>query len=206
MGRSGAEWVHFDILDGHFVPALSLGAGTVRALRRHSRAFFDVHLLCAKPEPLIEDFARAGADQISIHAELGGAVTSALWRIRSLGKACGLALNPATNATVARPWLDKLDTLLLLTANPGPDGEEFIAEVLPKVQQLVEWRRERGLAFRIAVDGGIGVKEASECALAGADVLVSGEGLFKSRSFGAAVRRLRRAAGPLKTKEKRKHG
>ena len=187
-------------MDGHFVPALSLGPGTVRALRRHSRLFFDVHLLCQKPEPLLEPFARAGADQIVIHAELGDAVTAALWRIRSLGKAAGLALNPATSLTLARPYLDKLDTLLVLTTNPGPGAEVFIHEALPKVQQLAGWRRQRGLSFRIAVDGGTGPKEAAECALAGADVLVSGDGLFQAPSFSAAVRRLRRAVDRVKPK------
>lgn len=185
-------------MDGHFVPALSFGPPTVRGLRRHSRLFFDVHLLCQKPEPLLDPFARAGADQIVVHAELGDAVTPALWRIRSLGKAAGLALNPATSLALVRPYLDKLDTLLVLTTNPGPGEEVFIHEALPKVQQLAEWRRQRGLGFRIAVDGGIGPKEAAECALAGADVLVSGDGLFKSPNLGAAVRRLRRAADRAK--------
>jgi ribulose-phosphate 3-epimerase len=197
VNRSGAEWVHFDAMDGHFVPQLSQGPATVRALRRRSRLFFDVHLLCLKPQPLIEAFALAGADQLTVHAELGEGVTGHLWKIRSLGKAAGIALNPSTPVSLALPFLELVDTVLVLTTNPGPGEGSFIHEALPKVQQLSQWRRERGLTFHLAVEGGIEPKTAAESARAGADVFVSGESLFNSRNLGAAVRRLRKAVAPL---------
>ncbi|MHB8522307.1 MAG: ribulose-phosphate 3-epimerase [Limisphaerales bacterium] len=189
--RAGADWLHLDIMDGHFVPNISFGPEVARIVRPLTQLPLDVHLMCSRPEILLEPFAKAGVDHITVHVELGEKVMPLLWKIRSLGKKVGLAINPPTAIANVLPYLGRIDVLLVMTVNPGFGGQSFIAETLPKIQQADAWRREKKLKYRLEVDGGINLVTAAECARAGADTFVSGTALFGRRNLRAAVKKMR---------------
>lgn len=184
----GLRWLHVDIMDGHFVPNLTFGPATVAALDRGTDLFLDVHLMLDNPDHFIVPFAEAGADLITIHVEPDYPVAETLQKIRALERFAGLALNPGTPAETLLPHLEAVDLILLMTVQPGFGGQSFHDKVLPKIAQVDKWRRERGLRFRIEVDGGINEENAERCREAGTDTFVAGTSFFAAEDKAAFLR------------------
>jgi ribulose-phosphate 3-epimerase len=179
-------WMHVDIMDGHFVPNLSFGPETLAALRRHgSNLFLDTHLMVSEPQNYVEPFAKAGANLISIHVEPAYEHRETLQRIRTLGCLAGIVLNPGTPAEAIEPLLEHVDLVLVMTVQPGFGGQPFRQDMLPKLRVIDDWRRTRGLKFRLEVDGGIDLNTAASCRAAGADTFVAGTSFFKAADKGA---------------------
>ncbi|MHB8671955.1 MAG: ribulose-phosphate 3-epimerase [Acidimicrobiales bacterium] len=187
-----ADLLHVDVMDGHFVPNLTIGPAVVRSIRRRTDLYLDCHLMVERPGEFLEAFAEAGADGCSVHVEVGDTVRL-IAQMRALDLDAGLAVNPETPLELALPFLEELDLLLLMTVHPGFGGQEFISEVLPKVRQARAEVERRGLGVAIEVDGGIDGRTAPEVAAAGADTFVAGTAIFGAASPLEAARRLRAA-------------
>lgn len=193
MEDAGANYLHLDIMDGHFVPNISFGAGLVRSIRRHTRLFFDVHLMISDPLRYAEDFIRAGADIITFHYEAVEDPLSVLRAIRALEMPCGIAISPKTPVDVLYPLLGEAKMFLIMTVEPGFGAQALIPETLDKVRHLRRYAIQQGREVNIEVDGGIGAENALYCTEAGANILVSGSALFKSRHPKAAIQKMREA-------------
>jgi len=186
---AGADWIHVDVMDGRFVPNLTIGPPVVAALRRVTRLPLDVHLMIVEPEKLVPDFAEAGADLITVHAEAATHLHRVLQQIRGLGKKAGVALNPATPVDAIRWVLDEIDLVLVMSVNPGFGGQTFVEAVLPKIREVRALLGDRDV--RLEVDGGVKAENAAEVIRSGADVLVAGSAVFGHPDYRASIGNIR---------------
>ena len=182
LEEGGADMIHVDVMDGHFVPNLTIGPPVIKALKKHSSVLFDVHLMISPVHNYIEAYSDAGADIITIHPEATNDLTSSILKIKELKKKVGVSLNPETKIDIILNVLDQIDLVLIMSVNPGFGGQKFMPEVLTKIKELKKIQKEKSLNFDIEIDGGINFENSKKAIEAGANILVSGTTIFKSNN------------------------
>lgn len=192
IDAAGADYIHIDVMDGHFVPNISFGTPIMESIRDVTKKPFDVHLMIAPVDPYLESFAKAGADIITVHAEAGPHLDRTLQAIRAMGKKAGVSLNPATPASVLKHVMDRLDLILVMSVNPGFGGQSFIPAMLEKISEIRDMVDGRNID--IEVDGGVTRHNAGDIVRAGANVLVAGSAIFKTKDYAAEIKAIRAAA------------
>lgn len=190
LTTSGADLIHIDVMDGHFVPNLTFGPALVRSIRSHTPLLFDVHLMVTNPEKFVQSFAQAGADYLTVHVEVP-TVAQALQEIKSLGKKAGISLNPNTSITSLEPYLPSIDLVLVMTVYPGFGGQTFMADQMEKIEWLQDQKQKNGFSFEISVDGGVSSDNASLLIEKGATILVAGTSIFKAKNYADAISSLK---------------
>ncbi|MFN3201008.1 MAG: ribulose-phosphate 3-epimerase [Bradymonadia bacterium] len=194
VDAAGADWIHVDVMDGHFVPNITIGPVVIKGIREATDKFFDVHLMISDPDAYAQAFRDAGADGITVHAEAVNHLHRSIQVVRKTGARVGVSLNPHTPLSVLEYVLDQIDLVLLMTVNPGFGGQAFIPQVVPKIRALRKMIEERGLSVDIEVDGGINSATVLEAAKAGANAFVAGSAVFTRPDYGVAIAELRAGA------------